>query len=128
MKKFLVLIALMVMPLLSFASPFESLQIETSGKDQRLSYSFGHRFLYSRSFVDYILTAMGPEPTEIKRINIRGIHYDVATNCPEILEVGKKCTLRAYYQPTMEGHHWGDLDIYLNDGNIYITLFGVGIR
>jgi hypothetical protein len=66
--------------------------------------------------------------TEIKGIYISGMHYEAATNCPKILEVGKKCTLRAYYRPTTEGPHWGDLVVYLNDGNIFIRLFGVGIR
>lgn len=128
MKKFMVLIALLVAPLLSFASGLETLQIETLGEDQYLSYNFGHQFLNSRRYVDYTLTAMGPAPTEIRRINISGMHYDAATNCPKILEAGKKCTLRAYYWPTTEGHHWGNLDVYLNDGNIYIRLFGIGVR
>lgn len=128
MKKLIVLISLLVAPLLAQAQSVSTLAVEPMGQDQYLSYNFGSQFVNSRSFVDFSLTAKGPEATVIKRVTISGMYYDASTNCPEVLEVGKSCTARVYFWPAFEGSYWGDLNLYLNDGNIYIRLFGSAIR
>lgn len=128
MKNIIITFLLMLAPLVSFAQ--DSLVI-TSGSqksDQYLSYNFGAVFLMSNAYVDFTVTAKGPLPTEFKRITISGMGYDAATNCPVVLEVGKSCTLRAYFSPHFEGPAWGDFNIYLDDGNIFIRLFGNGIK
>lgn len=124
MKKFIVFLSLVVAPVLASASALQNFTIEAQGQDQYLSYNFGSVFENSRTSVDFTLTANGPEPTEVKKIWISGPMYDATSNCPEILPVGKKCVTRVYYWPLNQGPHWGDLTFVLNDGNIYIRLFG----
>lgn len=133
MRRLFVLVCLLAAPLSSFASveiqqkPV-SVMAEPMGQDQYLSYNFGAVFINSRTSVEFTLTARGPDATEIKRITISGPMYDATSNCPAILQVGQTCSTRVYYWPRLQGPHWGDLNFNLNDGNIYIRLFGDTFR
>ena len=127
MKNLIVVLALILAPMLGQAE----IQIETLSqgkKNQFLDYNFGAVNLNWRVHADFTLTEKGPEASEIKRITIGGMGFDADTDCPVKLEPGKSCTLRAFFWPTFEGPAWGDLNIYLNDGAIYIRLFGNGVR
>lgn len=129
MKKLIVLGAFLFAPLMTLATvEVQPASVTTLGEDQTLSYNFGTQFVNSRSYVDFTLTAKGPDATVIRKFWVRGISYDASTNCPETIEVGNKCTIRVYFWPTSEGAHWGDVGLNLNDGNIYIRLFGNAVR
>ena len=128
MKNLIFTLAMVWAPIFSYAQSSIVISNQAQNQDQYFDYNFGAVFLNTRAYVDFTLTAKGPQPSEIKRITIGGMGYDAATNCPVVLEVGKSCTLRAYFYPQFEGPAWGDFNIYLNDGNIFIRLFGNAIK
>ena len=127
MKMFIVALSFLVAPLFAQAD-VQVLAVEPMGQDQYLSYNFGAVFMNTRTSVEFTLTAKGPTPTEIRQITISGAMYDATSNCPAILPVGQTCSTRVYYWPRMQGPHWGDLNFHLNDGSIYIRLFGDTFR
>jgi hypothetical protein len=128
MKNFIIAFLVAVSTFVSQAQGSLHISSDNQNSDQYLSYNFGSVFLMSNAYVDFSLTAKGPLPTEFKKITIGGMGYNATTDCPVVLEVGKTCTLRAYFSPQIEGPAWGDFNLYLNDGNIFIRLFGQGIK
>lgn len=128
MKKLIVLVSLLIAPLISLAGTTSSLSIEPLGQDQYLNYNFGRQFVNSRRYVDFTLTAKGPDATVIKEITIGGSGFSADTDCPNVLSPGKSCITRVYFWPPFEGDYWGNLNFYLNDGNIYVRLLGQAVR
>lgn len=97
-------------------------------KDQYLSYNFGQVFIPNRASVNYYLKNTGDAPIEIKKITISGAFFDAASNCPDVLEAGKQCLTRIFYSPAFEGFNSGTLVWYTSDNNVYLRLWGQGVR
>ncbi len=124
MKTMILVMTLLFAPLASFAQAQSAVSLEAQGRDQYYNYSFGSVFENTRAYADFTLTARGDAPLEVRRILISGIMYDAYSNCPQILAPMQTCTIRAFYWPRSRGPHWGELTLMLNEGNIYIRLFG----
>lgn len=124
MKKFVVLISLLLAPVLSLAEGPQTLAIQTEGRDQYYNYNFGTVYENTRTYADFTLTARGMEPVNIQRIIISGVMYDATSDCPEILPAGQTCRTRVTYWPFAQGPHFGELMFQLSEGNIYIRLIG----
>ena len=117
MKRFILAIALVLAPALSFASQAEGLSIDVKpSADQFYRYSFGTRFVHSSSYMDLTLTANGPQPTNIRSITWTGAGWQVYTNCPVTLYPGQQCMTRMVFQPPWTGSYFSDLvfDLYTN--------------
>lgn len=123
-------LALVVLPGFAMAEmSVQPLTVQAMERDQYLNYNFGTSFVHSGRYQDFVLTANGPDSTFIRGLGIHGsFAYRVDTNCPQILMPGQRCTIRVFFQPSVEGSHWGDVTIYLRDSNIYIRLYGNAIR
>ncbi|MFV8249273.1 hypothetical protein [Bdellovibrio bacteriovorus] len=130
MKKFLMSLVLVLAPALALADvSVQPLNVEAKAQDQYLNYNFGTTFVHSARFQDFILTANGPDSTFIRGISVQGsFAYRVDTNCPQILMPGQQCVIRVIFSPSTTGGHWGDVTVHLRESNIYIRLFGNGIR
>lgn len=156
MKKWIVSIALVLAPVLSFAQvaaldikpappapaplpPEEGQPVPPAPgqperpvpppvpRDLHYNYNFGSVFVNSRMYADFSLTA-GERPVVLDGISIRGMMYDASSNCPKVLPPRGVCWTRVFFWPRMQGGHWGDLMFYLNDrSTIYVHLFGNGI-
>ena len=126
MKKILMLFAFVVAPLFSQAQNTSTILVTTQSHDQYYRYNFGTVTVNFRNSVDFILTAEGPEPTQIRSFSVGGIMYDGSTNCPVVLNPGKSCTFRVSFWPFHEGFFSGQLNIYMATSSIFIDLSGWG--
>ena len=97
-------------------------------QDQHLSYYFGSVPLHTRPVVTYKVSNNSDKPLGVKGITLSGAGFDQYNNCPSVLEARKYCLTRIAFWPHWIGPHLGHLVWALEDGNIFLNLWGDGVQ
>ncbi|WP_413560128.1 hypothetical protein [Bdellovibrio sp. HCB209] len=131
MRNIFVGFLLSFIPLFSFAQAQAEIELAQSSSftgDQYYNYNFGATFVNSRKYVDFTVTSVGDEPLQLQKLLIAGgFVWDAQTNCPDLLPVGQKCTVRTFFWPREKKIYSGRLYIVFAHGRSIINLGGRGI-
>ncbi|WP_413586527.1 hypothetical protein [Bdellovibrio sp. HCB274] len=131
MKLILVALFASILPQISFAQAQAEIEMIQPASlvsgDQYYNYNFGSTFVNSRKYVDFTLTSTGDEPLEFKQLGIAGAAFNAYTNCPTVIPVGQKCTVRATFWPSDKRSYSGRLYLVFAHGRSIINLYGRGI-
>lgn len=95
---------------------------------QYYSYNFGGVRVNWSQYADFYLRNSGNLPLRVRGVYITGSSYWAWSNCPRDLYPGQRCLTRVEFRPWSEGSFYGRLRFAFPDGNIYIDLFGWGVR
>lgn len=144
MKKMIVFISLLVAPLFASADIESQIQVQQLPEqttvlqtvsldvqargDQYYNYNFGQTQVGMRRWADFVITANGPFPVQIRGMQVWGAYFGGSTNCPYTLYPGQRCFVRADYWPSRDGRHFGELNVYVGDSRVNVRLTGFAWR
>lgn len=95
---------------------------------QYYSYNFGSVRVNWSQYADFYLRNNGTSPVQMRGVYITGISFWAWSNCPRVLLPGQRCLARVEFRPWSEGSYFGRLRFAYLGGNIYINLYGWGVR
>ena len=134
MKKLILIFSILVAPM--FAHAESDYKITVQGEDfvtqnselqpernYSRSYDFGRVWVGQRRTANFVLEA-GRFPLRVHGLNVNGRFFDGATNCPSLLFPGQRCVVRATYWLRMEGHHYGQLRLWVANDTMTVHLNG----
>lgn len=108
-----------------FSITAKSLQEQSN---QRYSYNFGSVRLYWSQYADFYLRNTDSQALPLRGVFITGSSYRAWSDCPRTLSPGKRCLTRVEFRPWTEGYFTGRLRFAFPDENIYVELFGWGLK
>jgi len=125
MKTLLIFLTMSSFSLLAHAMPT---QPQTLRPFDTYNYdvSFGNVMVGDYDFMSYYFQF--DQDTQITSIaKDSGDDFSIATNCPAILQAGKKCFVFFIYEPTMAGDSTGHATVKTTDDEFDFDLSGTGI-
>lgn len=134
MKKLILILSVLAAPI--FANAEADYKITMAGEDfvtqsaevrpdrnYSRNFDFGRVWVGQRRAADFILEA-GRFPIRVYGLNVNGRYFGGSTNCPSLLFPGQRCIVRATYWPRNDGHHFGQLRLWVADDTMTVHLHG----
>ncbi|WII71652.1 hypothetical protein QJS83_14380 [Bdellovibrio sp. 22V] len=118
-------------PPLAPTSPLQiSVNNETLKEESNQYYyiNFGSVRVHWSRYENVILRNTGAYPVEIRGVFITGSAFYAWSNCPRWLQPRETCATRVEFRPWYDGHFAGRLRFAFSYDNIYVDLYGWGVR
>ncbi|UXR63282.1 hypothetical protein EZJ49_09350 [Bdellovibrio bacteriovorus] len=127
----IILTMILQMPVFALASPVELTVNATTIEAQsskRYYYNLGSVRVNWSQYADLYLRSTGRNPVQVLGVYISGAAFWAWSQCPNYLLPGQSCLTRVEFRPWHDGYFSGALRFKFPDGNIFVDLYGWGVR